>query len=329
MRGIPRMNASMDGLETVERSFGYEWTAQDEGRFEQDTLFGRTADEAWEYFLEGLMIDAPRARRAIVLDAGCGPGFFTRSIAEHGAELVIGVDINEAVDVAAASCRGLDNVQLVQANLLSLPFRRDTFDLAWCVGVLHHTPEPQRGHRCLARCVKPGGVLFVWVYDKRFDPLRFTRDVLQRLGVRRLAPPRLMLLSKLLAYVSLAPLWMYRRLRVLPGLRPGSVRGERTVRPRSLREMHLRWFDTLSPEYDSRHTVEEVTGWFDSVGFTDIHPLHEPRVGVRGMAPSPPAAHPVEPAMSAGLSSSTSTGRGPMPDRSVPPVETAKPTTDC
>lgn len=307
------MNASMEGLETVERTFGFEWSVQREGGFEQDTLYGRTREEAWEYFLAGLMVDAASVQGAAVLDAGCGPGFFTRSIAEHEAKLVIGVDINEAVDVAATTCQALGNVELVQANLFSLPFRREAFDLAWCVGVLHHTPDPARGHRCLARCVKSGGVLFVWVYDKRFDPLRFTRDVLERLGIRRLGPARLLIASKALAYASLVPLRLYQLTRMVPGLRPRSARGARTVRGRSFREMYLRWFDTLSPEYDSRHTDQEVMSWFDRAGFVDIRALDEPRVGVRGIATgdqagtmrtAPPSrsAHQIEPESAAGPS---------------------------
>jgi len=177
--------------------------------------------------------------------AGCGPGFFTRSLGEHGAKLVIGVDINEAVDVAATACRALDNVEFVQANLFSLPFRRETVYLAWCVGVLHHTPDPARGHRCLARCMKAGGVLFVWVYAKRFDPLRFTRNILDHVRVRRMSPARLLLVSKVLAYVSLALLRLYRLIRMIPSLRPHSACGARTVRDRSFREMYLKWFDTF------------------------------------------------------------------------------------
>ena len=43
-------------------------------------------------------------------------------------------------------------------------------------------------------------------------------------------------------------------------------------------------FDALSPEYDSRHTEQEVVGWFASAGFERITPNEEPKVGVRGMA---------------------------------------------
>jgi 2-polyprenyl-3-methyl-5-hydroxy-6-metoxy-1,4-benzoquinol methylase/uncharacterized protein YbaR (Trm112 family) len=284
VRGIPRMNASLDGLERVARSFDHEWAAHHEGAFEEDTLFGRTQDEAWRYFVDGLMIDAGRVRGATVLDAGCGPGFFSRAVASHEAKLVIGVDMNDAVDVAAGACRELSNVEFVQANIFALPFKPQVFDLVWCAGVLHHTPDPPRGHQALARLVKPRGVMFVWVYARRLSPFRLVKDVLAFLRVTRLPPRYLMALSRALALVTSGLLGVYRFVRRFPPLRPRSERWQRTVRPRSFRELYLRWFDSLSPQYDSRHTEEEVTGWFRSEGFTDVRAIDEPKVGVRGVA---------------------------------------------
>jgi SAM-dependent methyltransferase/uncharacterized protein YbaR (Trm112 family) len=284
VRGIPRMNESMGGLEGVARSFDYEWKAHRKGEFEDGSLYGRTPEEGWRYFLDGLMIDAERVEGAVVLDAGCGPGFYTGAVARHGAELVIGMDAGEAVDVAAERCRDLPNVEFVQANIFAPPFITDAFDLVWCVGVLHHTPDPAEGHRQLARCVKRGGVLFVWVYARRLSPFRLVKDLLALLRVTRLPPRYLLIVSRVFANVSVVLLRVYRLVRSMPGLRPRSDRWKRTVRPRSFRELYLRWFDSLSPQYDSRHTEEEVTAWFRSAGFTEIRAIEEPRVGVRGVA---------------------------------------------
>jgi SAM-dependent methyltransferase len=221
-----------------------------------------------------------------VLDAGCGSGRFTHLIADHDAAMVIGVDINESVDGAAAYCADLPNVHIVQANLLALPFKKQAFDLVWCRGVLHHTPDAARGHHELAEQVKPGGVLYVWVYSNRFSPFRFTKDVLDAVRATRLPPRLLLAFSKLLAWVSLVLLSVYRLARKLPGLRARSERGKKTVRPRGLRELHLTWFDALSPEHNSRHTEEEVIGWFQREGFADVSAIGEPKIGVRGVATS-------------------------------------------
>ena len=56
------------------------------------------------------------------------------------------------------------------------------------------------------------------------------------------------------------------------------------MRERNLREIQLTWFDALSPEWDTRHTEDEVIGWFRREGFQQIEAQEEPKVGVRGVA---------------------------------------------
>jgi SAM-dependent methyltransferase len=284
-RGVPRMNEEMERLERVAQTFGYEWKAHHAGQLEADTLFGRTLEEDWQYFLQATKVSEERLRGAVVLDAGCGSGRLTRQVAEHGAGAVLGIDINEAVDEAFASCRDLANVHIVQANVLALPLKKGIFDLVWSQGVIHHTPDAAGAHRALAERVKPGGVLYVWVYAKRFNPFRFTKDVLDALRVTRLPEHQVLGLSKLFARMSLGILWAYQQVRRLPGLRPRSVWAQRKVRLRTVRELELTWFDALSPEYDSRHSEDEVVGWFERAGFRDIQAIEEPKVGVRGVAP--------------------------------------------
>lgn len=286
--GIPRMNTAMEGLESVQRTFNWEWNAHHEGAFESETLFGRTPDEDWAMFLEGTRVSPHDLTGVDVLDAGCGSGAFTRLIAERSAAgVVIGVDMVDAVERAYAQTRELPNVHIVQGNVFKLPFRRELFGLIWCNGVIHHTPDAAAAHASLSRHVRPGGILYVWVYAKRFNPFRFTKDIFDAIGLTRLSEPQLFTLVEVVSRLSLWMLSAYRSLRRLPGLRPRSAWGHRTVRPRTLAELKLTWFDALSPAYDSRHTEEEVIGWFRREGFHDVHAIAEPKVGVRGVAPAP------------------------------------------
>ena len=285
-RGVPRMNVAMDGLERVAQTFSYEWAAHQAGKLEeQETLWGLTLEEDWSYFLEGTRLTEDDLEHKVVLDAGCGSGRLTRQIAEHGAETVIGVDIIDAVDGAFERSRHLPNVHVVQGNIFELPLRKRVFDLVWSNGVIHHTPDARRAHEALAEMVKPQGLLYVWVYAKRFNPFRFTKDVLDFLRVTRLPEPVLLRISQVFAYVSFG-LWLaYKLARKLPPLRPRSRWARRTLRRRTVDELQLTWFDALSPEYDSRHTEPEVVGWFERLGFTQIGTIEEPKVGVRGIAP--------------------------------------------
>lgn len=287
VNGVPRLNEAIaeHRLADVARTFSFEWTAHHRGDFEKDTLFGRTREEDWALVLEAVGISEADVDGATVLDAGCGSGRFCQLFADHGATTVVGVDINEAVDEAAQHCRDSDKIHIVQGNIFSLPFKPGVFDVIWCNGVVHHTPDAAAAHRALARHVRPGGILYVWVYAARFNPFRFVKTVARGARLHRWRPRALQVLSTLIAGMSVAALGLYRAIRSIPGLRPSTAWGVRTVRPRTFAELKLTWFDALSPEFDTRHSEDEVIGWFRSQGFGEIRTLAEPKVGVRGVAP--------------------------------------------
>jgi SAM-dependent methyltransferase/uncharacterized protein YbaR (Trm112 family) len=285
-RGVPRMNARMEGLERVAHTFSFEWTAHHAGHLEQDeTLWGLTPEEDWNYFLEGSGLSDEEIKGRTVLDAGCGSGRLTRQIGIRDAAAVVGVDMTDAVDGAFAETSDLPNVHIVQGNIFELPLRRKAFDLVWSNGVIHHTPDAKGAHAALAEMVGPGGLLYVWVYAKRFNPFRFTKDVLDFLRVTRLPAPVLLRIAKLFAYISATLHVLYKLVRSVPPFRARSRWAQRTLRRRTVHELSLTWFDALSPEYDSRHTEAEVMGWFSRLGFTQISAIEEPKVGVRGIAP--------------------------------------------
>jgi SAM-dependent methyltransferase/uncharacterized protein YbaR (Trm112 family) len=284
-RGVPRLNEAMQGLEAVAESFSFEWKAHEAGELEKDTVFGRSLEEEWAYFEEASGFTTHSVLDIVALDAGCGPGQIARLIADNGASVVVGMDINEAVDEAFSNCRGLRGVHIVQGNVFAPPLKPKQFDLVWCNGVIHHTPDAAGAHRSLSRLVKPGGTLYVWVYAKRFNPFRFTKDVFDALHISRLPMPVLLGISKIFSYISFALLQLYRLIRTVPMFEPKDRWAERKARQRTVKELQLTWLDTLSPQYDSRHSEEEVAGWFRDVGFENILAIEEPKVGVRGVAP--------------------------------------------
>jgi SAM-dependent methyltransferase/uncharacterized protein YbaR (Trm112 family) len=285
--GVPRMNVAMDGLERTQQTFSYEWNAHQNGALEEsETLWGLTLEDDWNYFKEATSLRDDDLDGKVVLDAGCGSGRLTRQMAEHGAAVVIGVDMVEAVDGAFERSRDLPNVHIVQGNIFELPLRRQAFDLVWSNGVIHHTPDAKGAHAALARMVKPRGLMYVWVYAKRFNPFRFTKDVLDFLRVTRLPEPILMRIAKAFAHISIRILAVWQRIRSFKPFRPRTRWGERSIRERTVDELYLTWFDALSPEFDSRHTEAEVIGWYKRLGFTQIGTIEEPKVGVRAIAPS-------------------------------------------
>ena len=102
---------------------------------------------------------------AVVVDAGCGTGLVSRLARTHvpGAR-VIGVDLSLG-SLRRAQTRS--PVPLAQGNILILPLRSGSADLVVSRGVIMTTGQPRRAFGELARVVRPGGRLFVRVYNQR------------------------------------------------------------------------------------------------------------------------------------------------------------------
>jgi SAM-dependent methyltransferase len=112
------------------------------------------------------------------IDAGCGNGtsLFEASSRHPEVEL-IGVDLSTGPMTVAGAADATPNVHVVQGDLLKIPLGRERFDSAMSFGVLHHTPDPEGAFRRLLDCLRPGGLITVFVY-KDFTDLPFKRALL-------------------------------------------------------------------------------------------------------------------------------------------------------
>ncbi len=166
-----------------------------------------------------------------VLDAGAGAGRFAECVAGMGGR-VFGVDLTEAIDAAYRNIGARDGVYLAQADIFALPFRPGTFDRAYSIGVLHHTPDTERAFSCVASTVKVGGHFAVYLYD-RYGAWYRGSDALRHVTTRLPA-------SAVLALSTLAiPLYY---LYLIPGL--GRVcRNVVPISPAA--SWRWRWLDTF------------------------------------------------------------------------------------
>jgi SAM-dependent methyltransferase len=217
----------------------------------------------------GLNEESVRGKR--VLDGGCGMGRYLRVAASLGAEIVVGMDLSGAVLAARDLTRELPNVAVVQGDLLRTPFAPGSFDHIYSLGVLDHTPDPRAAFLSLARLLKPGGRIVIWVYPKERPALEAVINVHRAIS-RRLPLPVLMRLSRWMAPIGS---WKRRLMASQNRLvaRFGVLVNLATIGVSMHPDPEVRVCDTLdwyAPKYLTRHTFEEVEGWFKEAGLTAI-----------------------------------------------------------
>jgi SAM-dependent methyltransferase len=263
LRGVPRFVRAGAYAE----SFGFQWkwfrTVQ------LDSSNGTTESEQTLAETTGWTKEDYNGR--LVLDAGVGAGRFAEIVARYGGE-VVGIDLTTAVDAAYLNIGCHERVHLIQADIFAMPFRDETFDKAYSIGVLHHTPEPRAAFERVAAAVKKDGGLAVYLYSGHGLAHHFP-DLIRRVTTR--LPLRLIFLISAAAI----PFYYLYRLPVI-----GKVL--HLLCPISLHP-HWRWrwldtFDWYTPKYQWKFLYPEVFRWFRENGFGEIE-IFEGPIRMRGV----------------------------------------------
>lgn len=257
-------------------SFGFQWH-----RHAQTQLDNSSDTESELAFRRRTGFTPEELRGKLVLDVGCGMGRFAEVASRWGAR-VVGIDLSNAAEVAAENLADRKGSCFFQADAFAPPFAPESFDFIYSIGVLHHTPDCERAFKGLAKFLKPGGTIAVWLYSGYNKWYRFS-DIYRKFTHR--------LSRKMLhtfCYVAVPKYHLYRGLRSIPIVGRPMSGFLQHVFPTSLhpnpKVRVLDTFDWYSPKYQSKHTYEEVFRWFESCNLESLRVLHEP-IAVRGRKP--------------------------------------------
>ncbi len=276
--GIPRFVAS----EAYASSFGMQWKRF---RLEQlDPHSGTTLSE--RRFRTETGWDPSWLAGRVVLDAGCGAGRLLE-VASRDAGLVFGLDYSEAVDAARESLGDRDNIELVQADIYALPFRAASLDGVYCIGVLQHTPSPERALASLPPLVAPGGRIAVTAYERRPFTLLSGKYLARRIFRRLSSPAKLRLIQLTLPVLFPLTDVLFRLPvfgRVFRFLLPIA---NYVDEPQLTRRQRYRWalldtFDMLAPVYDTPQREKDLRRELAAGGIEGIRRLPNPGVNLVG-----------------------------------------------
>ena len=143
------------------RDFGLQWN-----KFSKTQLDSNTGQPISEDRLRRCMRGSLESLEGkTILEAGSGAGRFTEVLLKYSG-IVHSFDLSNAVEANMINNGNKDNIEIAQVDILNMPYRECSYDYVICLGVLQHTPSPEKSIENLWKMVKPGGHLI-------FDHYRF------------------------------------------------------------------------------------------------------------------------------------------------------------
>jgi SAM-dependent methyltransferase len=97
-----------------------------------------------------------------ILEAGCGSGRVVKYLYDLGYVNVHGIELNK--EAVSHINEQFPELQIVQGDILAMPYPKEMFDVVVSYGVVEHFPESVvRPMRALFDALKPGGIAVVTV----------------------------------------------------------------------------------------------------------------------------------------------------------------------
>ncbi|MGD6815837.1 class I SAM-dependent methyltransferase [Metabacillus sp. 84] len=106
---------------------------------------------------------------AEVLDIGCGDGYGSMKLAQHGYS-VTGVDFSSEMISIAKGSGEMDNLSFIMGDVMNLPLKENAADALMVINCLEWTDDPRQAVHELGRVLKPGGYACIGILGPTAGP---------------------------------------------------------------------------------------------------------------------------------------------------------------
>ena len=171
VKGIPRI---LNNLDNYSLAFGEQWIRWRKTQLDSYTKTNISRDRLFRCLGDEILHRLKNSEEPIhILEVGCGAGRFTEILLNFPCVRLTSIDLSSAVEANSLNFPQNKNHRIIQSDIMELPFQTMQYDIVVCLGVIQHTPYPEKTIKKLYEQIKPGGDMVIDHYTLDFS--RFTK----------------------------------------------------------------------------------------------------------------------------------------------------------
>jgi len=141
----------------ITKDFGKEWKTYNYS----NTTFSELKDAFNQYFY---IFPIHKLKKAEGFDMGCGTGRWAKIIINKVKKLNCIDGSKDALNVAKKNLKNFNNVKFFHSLIKDNILKKNSQDFGYCLGVLHHTPDPLYGLKVCNKILKKNAPFLLYLY---------------------------------------------------------------------------------------------------------------------------------------------------------------------
>jgi len=254
IKGIPRILTNFNNYSSA---FGEQWIKWRKTQLDSYTNTTITQDRLFRCLGKNIISNLQNSNDPVhVLEVGCGAGRFTEILLKFPSIRLTSVDLSYAVEANSLNFSQNINHRIIQTDLMELPFNPKQYNIVICLGVIQHTPNPEKTIKKLYEQVEPGGDLIIDHYTFNLSRLTKITHIILRPIIKRLSSRTRMNTIKFLVNIFFP---LHRLIRKLPILQKIFSRISPII---TYYHVYPELSDNLQKEWSMLDTHDGLTDWY-------------------------------------------------------------------